>query len=68
LRVANIGINPSEVDEICYGIAIHVDGKSDFKGEKTPLALSIGDADNIDRFDVYRIYDGLRYHKFAFSC
>lgn len=60
----DIGIKPSEVEEICYGIAIHVDGKSDFEGEKTPLALSINDADNIDRFDVYRIYDGLRYHQF----
>lgn len=60
----DIGIKPSEVEEICYGIAIHVDGKSDFEGEKTPLALSVNDADNIDRFDAYRIYDGLRYHQF----
>ncbi len=56
----DLGLTPPEVEEICYGIAIHADGKADFEGEKTPLALSINDADNIDRFDAYRIYDGLR--------
>ena len=44
---------------ICYGIAIHVDDKADFAGERTPFALSVGDADNIDRFDVYRIHETL---------
>lgn len=60
----DLGIAPDEVEEICYGIAIHVDGHSDFKGERTPLALSINDADNIDRFDVYRIFEGLKYHQY----
>lgn len=52
------------VNEICYGIAIHVDDEADFPGEKTPFALSVGDADNIDRFDVYRIHEGLVHEKF----
>lgn len=55
-----LGLTPPEVEEICYGIAIHCDGKADFEGEDTPHALSINDADNIDRFDAYRIYDRLR--------
>ena len=52
------------IDEICFGIAIHVDDKADFEGERTPFALTIGDCDNIDRFDVYRIYENLQYKKF----
>ena len=49
-----------EVNEMCYGIAIHVDDKADFDGERTPLALTVADADNIDRFDAYRLYEGLQ--------
>jgi uncharacterized protein len=52
------------IEEICYGIAIHVDDKADFQGERTALNESIGDSDNIDRFDVYRIYDNLLFLKF----
>lgn len=54
-----------QIDEICYGIAIHVDEKADFEGRKTPFALSVGDADNLDRFDAYRIHEGLQYRKFT---
>ena len=50
-----LGLGREAVDEICYGIAIHVDGKADFPGEKTAFALSVGDADNIDRFGAFRI-------------
>ncbi|MDF2884713.1 MAG: hypothetical protein K0R54_5283 [Clostridiaceae bacterium] len=52
------------IEEICYGIAIHVDDKADFDGKRTILNESIGDCDNIDRFDVYRIYGNLLYLKF----
>lgn len=52
-------------EDICYGIAIHVDDKSDFEGERTPFAQTIGDADNIDRFDVYRIYENLEKSGFS---
>lgn len=50
-----------EIEEICYGIAIHVDDEADFEGERTPLALTVGDADNIDRFDAYRLYESLQF-------
>ena len=50
-----------EVNEICYGIAIHVDDKADFEGKRTALAVTIGDADNIDRYDAFRIYDRLTW-------
>lgn len=58
--LTGLGYNQAEVEEMCYGIAIHVDDTADFEGERTPLALTIGDADNIDRFDAYRLYEGLQ--------
>ncbi|HPT83367.1 MAG TPA: HD domain-containing protein [Limnochordia bacterium] len=59
-----LDLSPEQIEEICYGIAIHVDDQADFPGERTPLALSIGDADNIDRFDVYRIHEHLSNSSF----
>jgi uncharacterized protein len=62
--LAELGLPEDRINEICYGIAIHVDDEADFPGERTPFALSVGDADNIDRFDVYRIHEGLVYDGF----
>ncbi len=59
-----LGLTEDRIDDICYGIAIHVDDKADFDGERTAFALSVGDADNIDRFDVYRIHEGLAAERF----
>lgn len=59
-----LGLAEDRINEICYGIAIHVDDEADFAGEKTPFALSVGDADNIDRFDVYRIHESLLHEGF----
>lgn len=57
-------LSKEQMDEICYGIAIHVDDISDFPGRRSPLAISIGDSDNIDRFDVFRIYENLENKSF----
>lgn len=62
--LTELGLPADQINEICYGIAIHVDDEADFPGERTPFALSVGDADNIDRFDVYRIHEGLCYEGF----
>ncbi len=59
-----LGIPEDRVNDICYGIAIHVDEKAGFPGENTPFALSVGDADNIDRFDAYRIHETLHHDSF----
>jgi putative nucleotidyltransferase with HDIG domain len=59
-----LDLRKDQIDTICYGIAIHVDDESDFPGERSPLALSIGDCDNIDRFDVYRIHENLKHKSF----
>lgn len=61
----NLGLPADAVNEICYGIAIHVDDEADFEWKRTPFCETIGDADNIDRFDVYRIYETLEYIKFS---
>ncbi len=58
--LSELGIPNDRMNDICYGIAIHVDDEADFEGERTAFALSVGDADNIDRFDAYRIHETLR--------
>lgn len=59
-----LDLGKERVQEICYGIAIHVDGEADFPGKKTAFACSIGDADDVDRFDAYRIYDAMEWADF----
>ena len=61
----SLGFSDMETEEMCYGIAIHVDDQADFEGERTPLALTVGDADNIDRFDAYRLYEGLHFKDYT---
>lgn len=61
----SLELKPEKIQEICYGIAIHVDDEADFDGERTTLALSVGDADNLDRFDAYRIYETLEWKAFS---
>ncbi len=56
-----LGLDGQTVNDICYAIAIHVDDKADFEGRRCPFTETVGDADNIDRFDAYRIYESVRY-------
>lgn len=60
-----IGYGKEEVEEMCYGIAIHVDDEADFAFERTPFSMTVGDADNIDRFDAYRLYENLQLADYA---
>ena len=64
LFLNELGLPRERINDICYGIAIHVDDEADFNGERTPFALTVGDADNIDRFDAYRIHEGLSKENF----
>lgn len=61
----SLGLPADAVNRICYGIAIHVDDEADFECERTPFCETVGDADNIDRFDVYRIYESLQFIQFS---
>lgn len=54
-----LGLEPGLVEEICCGIAIHVDDEAGYPCERTTLAELIGDCDNIDRYDAYRLYETL---------
>jgi len=62
--VESLGFEERTVDQILYGIAIHVDGRSDFSGEMTSFVQSVSDADNIDRFGYYRLHENLRFRDF----
>jgi len=57
--VMSLDIDEKLINELLFGVAIHVDDKSDFEGEHTILAETIGESDNIDRFDRYRLYENL---------
>lgn len=61
----SLGLDLKTINDICYGIAIHVDDHADFAWERNAFCETIGDADNIDRFDVYRIYETLQYQRFS---
>lgn len=61
----SLGLSADRINAICYGIAIHVDDTSPFEWERTSFSETVGDADNIDRFDVYRIYEILQLQKFS---
>ena len=62
--LADSGLPEAAQEEICYGIAIHVDDKADFAGEATVLARSVSDCDNIDRFGPWRIHETLVWRDF----
>ena len=57
--VETLALPDADREALLFGIAIHVDDVSGFPGEHSPLACSIGDCDNLDRFDVYRVYEQL---------
>lgn len=59
-----LGLSGDAVGDICYGIAIHVDDQADFSWTRTPFCETVGDADNLDRFDAYRIYATLESERF----
>ncbi len=57
--VETLALPDADREALLFGIAIHVDDVSGFPGERSPLACSIGDCDNLNRFDVYRVYEQL---------
>lgn len=59
-----LGYNDELIENMCYGIAIHVDDKADFPGTVNPFSYTIVASDNIDRFDTYRIYDNMEHVHF----
>lgn len=60
----NEGLPKERADKIAFAISIHVDNKSHMQGSYNAFAYSVRDADNIDRFDVYRIHENLSLNSF----
>ncbi len=59
----SLQFDKERIESICYGIRIHTDNPIDILRKPTPFELSVQTADNIDRFDAYRLYLNLQYSK-----
>ncbi len=51
----DLGYSTKEVDNICYSVALHVDGNAGFDHPETLESQIVSDADNIDRFGAFRL-------------
>ncbi len=60
-----LGLPQDQVQDILFGIAVHVDDVAGFQWRRTAFAETVGDADNLDRFDVYRICETLETKEFT---
>ena len=54
-----LSYDPEWIDSIVFGIYAHTEERPERK--PTSFETSIADADNIDRFDAYRLYESLRF-------
>ncbi|MBP3399771.1 MAG: HD domain-containing protein [Erysipelotrichaceae bacterium] len=61
----SLNLDERRINSICGAIAIHVDDEADFEFERTAETEVAGEADNLDRFDVYRIYEILEWKQFS---
>ena len=60
----SLGFTDSQVEEMCFGISTHVDEEKDFPRPWTVFERTIRNADDIDRYDVYRLYETLQMAHF----
>ena len=58
-----ISLSQKEIDDICFAIAVHVDGKCGYDYEETLESKIVRDSDNLDRFGAYRIYLTMAWDK-----
>ncbi|QIK69830.1 HD domain-containing protein [Erysipelothrix sp. HDW6C] len=63
--IRSLNFDEGVAHAVLYGIASHVDGVAELNGEPSVLSDTISDADNLDRMDVYRIYESLEYAQFS---
>ncbi|QVK19338.1 HD domain-containing protein [Mycoplasmatota bacterium] len=56
-----LNLTKKEIDDICYSIAVHVDGIAGYEYEDIIEAEIVTNADNIDRFSAYRIYQQMAW-------
>lgn len=62
-----LGLEYKEIENICYAIAVHVDGECGYDYEHTLEAKIVGDADNLDRYGAYRIYQSMIWNEDSIS-
>ena len=60
----SLGFSEAQVEEMCFGISTHVDEEKDFPRPWTIFERTIRNADDIDRYDVYRLYETLQMAHF----
>lgn len=56
-----LDLTEKEIDDICYAIAVHVDGKAGYEYGHIIEAGIVSDSDNIDRFAAYRMYEMMKF-------
>lgn len=56
-------LSQKEIDDICYAIAVHVDGKCGYDYVETLESKIVSDSDNIERFGAFRIYQTMLWGK-----
>ncbi|BCN30599.1 HD domain-containing protein [Anaeromicropila herbilytica] len=56
----SLDLEQERIETICYGIMIHTEETENLTRKPTIFELSVADADNIDRFDAYRLYINLQ--------
>ena len=61
-HLPQLGYSLEETENICYSVAAHADGKAGYDYPDTLEAKIVSDADNIDRFDAYRMLEFCRPH------
>ena len=59
-----LGFPEDMVEQMCFGISTHVDEEKDFPRPWTIFERTIRNADDIDRYDVYRLYETLQMGHF----
>lgn len=59
----DISLSQREIDDICFAIAVHVDGKCGYEYEETLESKIVSDSDNLDRFGALRIYQTMAWDK-----
>ncbi|MDD4081272.1 MAG: HD domain-containing protein [Eubacteriales bacterium] len=60
-----VGYGADLTEQICYGILIHTEEEKEFPRPASAFELSVADADNIDRFDAWRMASILEQDKFS---
>ena len=50
-----LAYSSTDIDNICYSIAVHVDGDAGYAHDATLESKLVSDADNIDRFGAFRV-------------